>query len=450
MSVPRLVLCGLEPGPAVALVAGALLALSGRGRAARAVTVGVDLPLWRLLLACPGREPRVLDPALHGESALELFDTWCAGSGLVTLVAAEPALDRWQGVRGSRAVDFAAGLDAPLVLVLDARGRGATAAAAARGVRDLAGRAEVAGVVVVGAAGDRVAELRTVFGTEAPLPVLGWVPERLADAFDGLHAGLRRPGDASAAQLVCAEAAASLDADELSAAAARRGFVPSRPRRLLTPDRAVAGRTVAVATGSPLEPFAPENLDLLEATGLRLERFDLAGDEELPPGASGLLLCGGLDEAGLAPFAANEPLKAALAGAVASGLPTLAMGGGCLLLLDALADTCGTVHQLAGALAGEAELLDWYERPRYVPVRTAPGNPFDSGDGVVYDLFDDEYLLLEQQSVAYEVSGPDGKGETVGQALPACLATTLVASLPGSPALAAGFAAAVAAWEPRT
>ena len=303
--------------------------------------------------------------------------------------------------------------------------------------------------IVVGAAPERAAELRAVLGAEARLPALGWIPPRLADAFDGLYAGLRRPGDAAAALAACVEASSSLDADELTAAAARRGFVPSRARRLLTVDRAAAGRTVAVAAGSPLEPFALENTDLLQAAGLRIARFDLSRDEALPPDASGLFLCGGLDESGLAAFAANAPLKAALTRAVSSGLPTLAMGGGSLLLLDALADTRGAVHQLAGALAGEAELLDWYERPRYVPVRAAPGNPFDHGDSVVYDLFDEDYLLLEQGSVAYEVDGAGGRGETVGQALPGCVATTLVASLPGSPALAAGFVGAVAAREPQ-
>jgi cobyrinic acid a,c-diamide synthase len=448
MSVPRLVLCGLEPGPALALAAGAVLELAGGGRAARAVTVGVDLPLWRLLQASPGAAPRVLDPALHGESMLELLDSWCAGVDLMLIAAVEPGLDRWQGVRGSRAVDLAAGLDAPLVLVLDASGRGATCAAAARGVRDLAGRAEVAGVVVAGADGARVAELRSVLGADPSLPVLGWLPSHLSEAFGDLYEGLRRPGDATAARLVCAEASSFLDGDEVLAAAARRGFVPSRARRLLTPDRGAAGLTLAVAGGPPLEAFAPENVDLLAAVGLGIAPFDLSVDESLPAGASGLLLCGGLDEGGLGGFAANAPLKAALAAAVASGLPTLAMGGGCLLLLDGLADSGGIVHRLAGVLAGEAELLEWYERPRYVPVRAASANPFDRGDGVLYDLFADDFLLLEQEAVAYEVTGPAGRGEAGGFALPGCLATTLVASLPGSPELAAGFVAAVKAWEP--
>jgi hypothetical protein len=66
---------------------------------------------------------------------------------------------------------------------------------------------------------------------------------------------------------------------------------------------------------------------------------------------------------------------------------------------------------------------------------------------VVYDVFDDDFLLLEQEGVAYEVSGPAGQGETAGLALPGCLATTLVASLAASTQLAAGFVAAMKAWE---
>ena len=152
MSVPRLVLCGLEPGPAVALAAGAVLSSLGGQRTVRPISIGLDVPLWRLLYASAARAPRVLDLALHDEdTVLELFDYWSTGSDLVLLTAVEPALDRWQNVRGSRAVDVAAGLDAPLVLVVDARDRGATAAAAVYGVRALAKRVEIAGVIVVGA-----------------------------------------------------------------------------------------------------------------------------------------------------------------------------------------------------------------------------------------------------------------------------------------------------------
>ena len=76
MSVPRLVVCGLEPGPSVALAAGALQACFAGHDMVRAITVGADLPLWRILYAGEGSAPRVLDPALHDAAVPELYDYW--------------------------------------------------------------------------------------------------------------------------------------------------------------------------------------------------------------------------------------------------------------------------------------------------------------------------------------------------------------------------------------
>ena len=457
MSVPRLVVCGLEPGPAVALAAGALQACFAEQRAVRAVTIGADLPLWRLLYAGEGRAPRVLDPALHDAAVLELYDSWSEGCDLVLLVAVQPALDRWQGVKGSRAVDIAVGLDAPLVLVLDARERGATVAAAASGVRTLAKGLEIAGVIVVG--GDErgaAAELGQILRRDVGLPILGWIPPQLSEQFvrdySATTSTLRqigpRPVKGSERRL-CVEAGTYLDRDDLLAAATRRGFLPARTRRLLTPLAAANGLRLAVAWGPPLEPFALENVDMLQAMGLALAPLNVARDRELPPDVSGLLLAGQLDEEQLPAFAGNAELQAALAAAIRDGLPTLAMGGGALLLLRRLADSRGRSHELTGVLPAEAELLEWYERPRYVRARAARGNPFDEGENLLYELFDLEFLLLEQESFAYHVGDADEPGQAEGFAFSRCLATTLYPSLPRCPALAASFVAAMRLAGPR-
>ena len=350
MSAPRLVVCGLEPGPAVALAAGALLAAFADERAVRPVLLGVDLPLWRLLYAASARAPRVLDPRLVDDAvAGELYDAWSADADLTAVVAVEPALDRWEGVKGSRPVDVAAALDAPLVLVVDARERGATAAAAACGVRMLARNVEFAGVIVVG--GDDqgpASELRRILEETAKLPVLGWLPPQLSEQFARQYGGggssLRQIGPQpvkGGETALCREAGGYLDRDGLEAAAARRGFLPARPRRLLAPLPAAAGLTLAVAWGPPLEPFALEAIDLFKAMGLTLEPLHIGRDQTLPEGAAGLFLAGLLDEEELPAFAGNDALKASLAEAIAGGLPTLALGGGALLLLRRLADSRG-------------------------------------------------------------------------------------------------------------
>ncbi|MGE5229790.1 MAG: hypothetical protein ACM3MJ_08745, partial [Deltaproteobacteria bacterium] len=335
-------MCGLEPGPAVALASGALLAAFADERAVRPVLLGADLPLWRLLYAASARAPRILDPALVDDVAAgELYDLWASGSDLTAVVAVEPALDRWEGVKGSRAVDVAAALDAPLVLVVDARERGATAAAAACGARLLARGVEFAGAIVVG--GDdkgAAADLRRILEETAKLPVLGWIPPQLSEQFarqyGGGQSGLRQIGPQpvkGGETALCREAGGFLDREGLAAAAARRGYLPAPSRRLLSPLPAAAGLTLAVAWGPPLEPFALDAVDLFKAMGLTLEPVRIGSDKALPEGAAGLLLAGLLDEEQLPAFAGNDALQSRLSAAVAGGLPVLALGGGALLLL---------------------------------------------------------------------------------------------------------------------
>jgi cobyrinic acid a,c-diamide synthase len=456
MCAQRLVVGGLESGPAVGLAAGALVAALAERAAVRPVAVGLDLTLWRLLYDGEGKPPRVLDPAVQAwPLAAELHDWWAEGVDLMVFVAVEPVLDRWQGAEGSRAVDVATRFDAPLVLVLDARERGPTAAAGVLGVRSLAGRAELAGVIVVGG-DDRSpsGELGRVLREEAGLPIVGWIPPQLSEQFareQATPAGVRQLGprpSSGSAQRLCREAATYLQVDEIEAAARRCGYLPAAERRVLVPAPVAAGLTLAVGWGPPLQPLGLENIDALQAAGLTLTPLHVARDRELPPGVSGLLLAGRVDEDQIEAFAANKPLHAALVEAVADGLPTLALGGGALLLLRRLADGHGRGHDLAGVLPAEAELLEWYERPRYLRVRSAPGNPFDEGDGVLQELFDLEYLVLEREACAYEVlNGSEALGE--GFAVGSCLATTLYPSLPARPRLTQRLLETMRAAGPR-
>jgi cobyrinic acid a,c-diamide synthase len=457
--VPRLVLSGLEPGPSVPLAAGALLACFADRRAARPVTIGVDLPLWRLLYEAAPKAPRVLDPALyHEDVAGELYDLWSESCELLVLVATEPALDRWQGVRGSRPIDIAAAYDAPLVLVGDARDRGPTVAAAVCGVQALARRVEIAGVIVVG--GDErgaSAELARIITSEGGLPVLGWIPPQLSEQFarqySSRSSGVRQigPRPAKGSELrLCSEAGNYLHREELEVAATRRGYLPGRPRKLLVPSPAASGQRLAVAWGPPLEPFGLENIDLLKAMGLDLAPVNIARDRDLPSEVSGLLLMGQLDEEQLPAFSANRPLLEVLAAAVGDGLPTLALGGGALLLLRRLADSRGRSHELTGVLPAEAELLEWYDRPRYVRATATRANPFDVGENVLSELFDLEFLLMEQDAFAYQVGAPCEAGQAEGFALDRCLATTLYPSLPLRPALAASFVDTMRLAGPRS
>jgi cobyrinic acid a,c-diamide synthase len=455
VSVPRLILAGVEPGPALDLVAGALVAGFGEQHATRAILLGFDLPLWRLVYDVAARAPRALDPALHpAPVADELFDQWSERMDLALVIGVRPLLDKWEGVNGSRAADLARRLDAPVILVLDARGRGASAAAAVYGTRALASQIEIGGVVLVGgddsAAG---AELQEALRRDVGLPLLGQVPPQLTEQFLRQYAaasgsvrtlGGSRAPEATLVQL-CREAATYLRLDEIIAVASRRGFLPSAPRRLLLPETSATDLVVAVAWGPPLQPVMLENVDVLQAMGVNLVPLNIARDRELPQPCDGLLFTGTLDEQSIAAFSDNALLREHLRGAAAAGLPILALGGGALLMLQRLADSRGRSHDLLGIVPAEAELLEWYDRPRYVRAEATRANPYDSGQVVLHELFDLEFLVLEQDVFAYQIAMPDGSSRTEGFVVGRCLATTLFASFAASPGMAGRFIAAMRA-----
>ena len=296
-----------NPGPALDLVAGALLAGFGEQRATRAILLGFDLPLWRLTYDVAARAPRALDPALYpAPVADELFDQWSERMDLALVIGVRPLLDKWEGVNGSRAADLARRLDAPVILVLDARGRGASAAAAVYGTRALASQLEIGGVVLVGgddsAAG---AELQEALRRDVGLPLLGQVPPQLTEQFLRQYAAasgsVRTLGGSRAPE---ADPGAALPRGRPPTCASTRSppwprgaaFCRSAPRRLLLAETSATDLVVAVAWGPPLQPVMLENVDVLQAMGVNLVPLNIARDRELPEPCDGLLFSGTLDE----------------------------------------------------------------------------------------------------------------------------------------------------------
>jgi cobyrinic acid a,c-diamide synthase len=454
VSVPRIIVAGVESGPALDLVAGALLAGLGEQRTVRPILLGLDVPLWRLLYEASPKAPRVIDPVLHEPAiADELVDHWIETVDFALVVAVRPLLDSWEGLRGSRATDTARRMDAPIILALDARDRGPTAAAAVHGVRALVRDVELGGIVLVGLDDSSSgAELVEVLRRDVGLPILGHIPPQLSEQFTrqrGVLSGAvrtvgARPTTGGSVQL-CREAATYLKLEEITAVAARRGFVPSPPRRLLVPDATATDVSVAVAWGEPLQPLVLENVDLLQAMGVRLLPLNIARDRELPENCDGLLLVGTVDEDELAAFAGNEELLTVLREEIGDGLPTLAFGGGALLLVRRLSDSRGRSHDMLGLVPCEAEVIEWFDRPHYVKATATRDNPYDEGEALLFELFDLEFLVMQQERFPYEVRVADGSPRSEGFVAGRCLASSLFASFPACPSLAGRFVAAMAA-----
>jgi cobyrinic acid a,c-diamide synthase len=303
-----------------------------------------------------------VDPALCGDEALlGLYDVAVRHSELSVLSASTGVLDKPDGVKWTPAA-VARLLDCPVVLVMDCRGWGTGMKALIAGLRTHLAGANWAGVIFSGVANrDHLELLRQLVGEEG-IPVAGCL-----FAGGGLEWDSPAPGawglplDAALVESVSRQ----VDIDGLISLAGQRGFL-SAPNWLT--DRGEEGPVIAVAGGKGFALWSRDSVEVLRAAGARVKRLDLIEHRSLPNDTAGLILAGTLWPGAIPEIAMNVGLLREIGERVRQGLPTLALGGGMLLLLERLQDLLGRSSDLAGVIPAAGEILWDFESPAYVDI----------------------------------------------------------------------------------
>ena len=231
-------------------------------------------------------------------------------------------------------------LDAPVVLVVDARGQHRSVAALLHGFAHFDPRVRPAGVVLNRVGTERHAEALRAACAEVGMPVLGVVPRRAELAVPSRHLGLVTAAEHGAAARDAVDAmtalvAAHVDLDAVEALARRAPATPAAswdPASEVAAPGAGPAPVVAVAGGPAFTFGYPEHAELLGAAGCEVVVVDPLRDEALPRGTAGLVLPGGFPEEHLDDLAANAPLRAAVRRFAHDGGPVHAECGGLLYL----------------------------------------------------------------------------------------------------------------------
>jgi cobyrinic acid a,c-diamide synthase len=416
--VPRLVVAGTASGVGKTTIAtGLMAALAARGLDVAAFKVGPDFIDPSYHAAATGRPPRNLDAFLSGtdliapllahgaagadvaviEGVMGLFDgavsprrapmTVTGGDGSPDQLLAGPGPGPGELASTAQVAKL---LDAPVVLVVDARGLGRSIAAMVGGYAAFDPAVRIAGVIANRVGSARHVELLEESLAPLGLPLLGAVPRDDGLVTPSRHLGLipfaERP---AAARRTVTELAGRLAATvnlEALLAVARsappRWSAPWSPSingrgvasgadgsdsdaLTVTGDTAdgaagipadgTAGSTgpipVAVAGGPAFTFVYTENLELLAAAGAEPVPFDPTADERLPAGTAALYLGGGFPELYGEELTANERLRAEVGAFAASGRPVVAECGGLLYLCRSLDG-----RPMCGVLDAEAAL----------------------------------------------------------------------------------------------
>ena len=351
---------------------GLILAAAASGSGKTLITTGLLRHLQQrgLRIAAAKAGPDYIDPSFHaaasGRPCLNL-DAWAMRpatlAGLVAELESDAEFVLCEGVMGlfdGTGPDGEAGSTAalakltgwPVVLVVDARRQGASAAALVGGFARYDPEVPLAGIILNRIAGMRHRMLlETALARHVPkVPCLGAIAQDRALALPERHLGLVPAGERTENEMVIERAASivgnALDIDALVALA--------RPSKLSGGARPAPlpplGRRIAVARDAAFVFAYPAVLEGWRRAGAELSFFSPLADEPIDRNADAIYLPGGYPELHAGEIATAERFLGGLRRAAANGAAIYGECGGYMVLGETLTDADGQVHRMAGLL----------------------------------------------------------------------------------------------------
>jgi cobyrinic acid a,c-diamide synthase len=345
---------------------GLIVAAPASGSGKTLVTLALIAALRRrgIRVAAAKAGPDYIDPSFHalasGAPCLNL-DPW--GMRQATLAGLVDSLERaaeivvCEGVMGlfdgtgpdgetSSTAALARATGWPVVLVVDAKGQGASVAALAAGFVHHDPGVAIVGIVFNRVAGPRHrAVLEAAIGRHLPdMRCLGAVPADPRLALRERHLGLVPATEAAPAADIAGRAAAALEIDGLAALARPSRLASSKPVAPLPP----LGQRIAVARDDAFVFAYPAVIDGWRRQGAEITFFSPLADEA--PSGDAVYLPGGYPELHAGRLGGNTIFLSGLRRAAESGVPVFGECGGYMVLGEALTDAAGSAHRMAGLL----------------------------------------------------------------------------------------------------
>lgn len=302
----------------------------------------------------------------------EMKEIFIRSASLADIAIIEGVMGLYDGGREgiSSTAEIAKLLKAPVLLVLDVKSMGASAAAVAMGFRDYDPQVEFAGVLLnrVGSATHEAMIVEAM--QRRGIPVFGALHRDEEMRLPERHLGLlpvteneegqvvERIGHAVAAQadleriLSLAERAPSLDRPVL---ASRTEALPSSSGRV----------RIAVARDEAFSFYYPESIQVLRDYGAEIVEFSPLRDGFLPQ-ADGLIFGGGFPEMFGERLQENISMRRAIQEAAACGMPIYGECGGYMYLMEGLRDFSGKEYAMAGVVPGSARMNGKLQMVGYV------------------------------------------------------------------------------------
>ncbi len=372
--IPRIVIAGTHSGVGkTTLVTGLLAAFKQQGLRVQSYKVGPDYidPGYHALAS--GRPAHNLDTWLLPPAAIQpVFIQTAADSDLVIIEGVMGLFDGGKnGISSTAAI--AKLLNAPVILVIDAKAMGESAAALVLGFKQYDPDVRLAGVIVNRLGSDSHGTIVEEALQKIGMPVLGKVRRNDQLAAPERHLGLTPVAETAGAALVRQMGSQIAKQVELPAILTiARSAVPLSYEQ--PPARTDRARTrIGVAFDEAFSFYYPASLGALESQGAELVYFSPLHDDKLPD-VDGLLFGGGFPEMFVSELAANQAMLSQIFLAGRRGMPCVAECGGLMYLSRQIVDFSGRPFNMVGLIPAVCAMDNKLQTVGYVEATALTDN----------------------------------------------------------------------------
>ena len=363
---PRLIIAATQSGSGkTTITAGLLAALKNRGLNIQAYKIGADYidTGWHELAS--GKTSHNLDSWLVGADKLkEIFVETSSGADISII---EGVMGLYDGGRGgiSSTAEISKFIDAPVVLVIDAKSMGTSAAAIALGFREFDKSVKLAGVILNRLGSDSHKKIIVDALNELGIKCFGAIKRNDEFFLPERHLGLVPTAENNSVDVIkkiCAAVEEQVDVDALIELAKN-----SAPLQTSTNHQPLTTNhlKIAVARDKAFNFYYGASLNELERLGAEIIYFSPLNDEHLPK-VDGLIIGGGFPEMFAASLEQNKKLRAEIFNAAEAGLPIFAECGGFMYLMSRLIDFNGKSFEMCNVLDGAATMTNKLQMVGYV------------------------------------------------------------------------------------
>lgn len=385
--IPRVVIGAVSSGSGkTTIVTGILSALRQRGLNVQSYKIGPDYidPGYHKLAS--GNPAHNLDSWLMPQEKLK--EVFCRTAENADIAIIEGVMGLYDGGRKgvSSTAEIAKLLDAPVILVIDAKSMGASAAAIALGFKMYDPDVKLAGVILNRLGSPTHKTMIEKALKDIGIDVFGAVRRDDNLTMPERHLGLLPVEENSEQEIVdkIGEAIGSqVDLDEIMKLAETQFSIDidefEEDENEDVPQKKIK---IAVAKDDAFSFYYPESIRVLEKCGAEIVNFSPLKDKKLPK-CDGVILGGGFPEMFAEELQANVSMQESLRKAVGKGKPVYAECGGFMYLTEGLTDFDDVFHPMTGIIPVKVQMNKKLQMVGYVEAKMELSTVLGEKDTVI-------------------------------------------------------------------